>query len=94
MSERGQKYEFQLAPCMHAKSFLSCPTFFDAMDCSPPDFCPCDSPGEILDGLPRPAPRDLPNPEIEPTSPAATALQADSLLLSYQGNPNRFFRRF
>ena len=33
-----------------------------------------------------PSPRDLPHPGIEPTSPAAPAWQADSLLLSYQGN--------
>ena len=31
---------------------------------------------------------DLPNPGIEPTSPVAPALQADSLLLSHQGSPN------
>ena len=31
---------------------------------------------------------DLPNPGIEPTSPVAPALQADSLPLSHQGNPN------
>ena len=36
---------------------------------------------------PFPPPGDLPNPGIEPTSPAAPALQADSLLLSHRGNP-------
>ena len=30
---------------------------------------------------------DLPNPGIEPMSPASPALQADSLLLSHQGSP-------
>ena len=35
-------------------------------------------------GEPIPSPRDLPNPGIEPLSPVATALQADSLLLSHQ----------
>ena len=34
--------------------------------------------------LPFPSPGDLPNPGIEPGSPA---LQADSLPLSYQGSP-------
>ena len=34
-------------------------------------------------GLPFSPPRDLPDPEIKPTSPA---LQVDSLLLSYQGS--------
>ena len=37
-------------------------------------------------GLPGPPPGYLPDPGIEPMSPAAPALQADSLLLSYQGN--------
>ena len=36
-------------------------------------------------GLPFPSPGDLPDPEIEPRSPA---LQADSLHLSHQGSPN------
>ena len=35
-------------------------------------------------GFPVPSPGDLPDPEIEPTSPA---LQADSLPLSHQGSP-------
>jgi len=34
--------------------------------------------------VPFPPPGDLPHPGIEPTSPA---LQADSLPLSHQGNP-------
>ena len=39
--------------------------------------CPWDSPGqEYWSGLPCPPPRDLPDPRIEPSSPA---LQADSL---------------
>ena len=37
--------------------------------------------------LPCPIPGSLPHPEIEPASPVATALQADSLLLSHQGSP-------
>ena len=39
---------------------------------------------EYWSGFPCPAPGDLPNPGIEPPSPA---LQADSLLLSHQGSP-------
>ena len=35
-------------------------------------------------GLPFPPPEDLPDPEIEPTSPA---LQVDSLPLSHRGSP-------
>ena len=50
----------------------------DSMDCSPPG----SSVHRIFrqkywGGLPFPSPRDLPNPGIEPRSPA---LQADSLL--------------
>ena len=36
-------------------------------------------------GLPCLSPGDLPDPGIEPTFPAAPALQADSLLLSHWG---------
>ena len=39
---------------------------------------------ESCSELPWPPPGDLPDPGIEPTSPA---LQMDSLLLSYQGSP-------
>ena len=38
---------------------------------------------EYWSGLPFSPPRDLPDPEIKPTSPA---LQVDSLLLSHQGS--------
>ena len=41
---------------------------------------------ENWSGLPFPAPGDLPNPEIEPTTPA---WQVDSLPLSHQG-PNKY----
>ena len=33
---------------------------------------PCDSPGKNTSGLPFPPPGDLPNPAIEPSSPALT----------------------
>ena len=39
---------------------------------------------EYWNGLPFPSPGDLPDPVIRLSSPA---LQADSLTLSYQGNP-------
>ena len=42
---------------------------------------------EYWSGLPCPPPGDLPNPGIEPTSPASSALQVDSLPLSHQGSP-------
>ena len=40
-------------------------------------------------GLPFPPPGDLPHPGIQPKSPAASALHADSLLLSYLGSPKQ-----
>ena len=40
---------------------------------------------EYWNGLPCPRLGDLPDPGIEPVTPA---LQADSLLLSHQGSPN------
>ena len=43
---------------------------------------------EYWSGLLFLCPGDLPDPGIEPTSPLSPALQADSLLLSHQGNPN------
>ena len=42
--------------------------------------------------MPFPSPGDLPNPGIEPVSPAAPALQADSLLPSHQGSPKALMR--
>ena len=41
---------------------------------------------EYWSGLPHPPLGDLPNPGMEPTSPKAPALQADSLPLSYWGS--------
>ena len=42
---------------------------------------------EYWSGLPFPFPGDLPDLGIEPRSPVAPALQADSLPLSHQGSP-------
>ena len=42
---------------------------------------------EFWSGLPFPSPGNLPDPETEPRSPVSPALQADSLPLSHQGNP-------
>jgi len=43
---------------------------------------------EYWTAFPCPPPGDLPNPGIKPVSPAAPALQVNSLLLSYQGSSN------
>ena len=77
--------------CMCAELLQSCPTLCDLMDSSPPGSIGF-SRQEYCNGLPCPPPGDLPHPGIEPMSPAAPALQADSLLLSYQGSP--FLRSF
>ena len=42
---------------------------------------------EYWSRLPFPPTEDLPNPGIEPASPAAPALQADSLPLSHRASP-------
>ena len=42
---------------------------------------------EYWSGLPCPPPGDLPDPGIEPQSPASPASQADSLPLSHLGSP-------
>ena len=44
---------------------------------------------EHWSGLPFPPPGDLPDPGIEPESPA---LQVDSLLLSHQGSPSALIK--
>ena len=66
----------------------SCPTLCDSMDCSPPG----SSVHEILQGywsgLPFPSPGDIPNPGIEPRSPA---LQADPVPTELQGKPNKLY---
>ena len=60
-----------------------CPTLCDPMDCSPPGFSVHGIlQQEYWSGLPFPFPEDLPDPGIEPGSPA---LQADSLPSEPQG---------
>ena len=50
------------------------------MDCGPPgSYVHGILQAIILDGLPAPAPEDLPDPEIEPASFVSPALQAASL---------------
>ena len=72
-----------LVLCMHAKSVQSCLTLRDLVDQrayqAPLSMRFCRR--EYWSGLPCSPPGDLPNPGIEPRSPA---LQADSLPLSHQ----------
>ena len=43
---------------------------------------------EYWSGLPFPSPGELPDPGIEPKSPAGPVLQADYFLLSHEGSPS------
>ena len=74
--------------CLCAKPLHLCPTLCDPMDCSlPGSSVHGNSPGKnagvgyhaLLHG-------NLPDPGIEPMSPAAPALQADSLPRSHHGS--------
>ena len=63
----------------------SCPTLCDPVDCSLPGSSVHEIfQARILVWVAIPSPGDLPNPEIEPRSPA---LQADSLPTELQGKP-------
>ena len=63
----------------------SCPTLCDPMDCSLQAPLSMEfSRQEYWSGFPFPSPRDLPDPGIEPWSPA---FQADSLPTELQGKP-------
>ena len=60
----------------------------DPMDSSPPGFSiHVFSRQEYWSGFPCPLQGDLPDPGIEPGSPASPAMKVDSLPLSHQGNP-------
>ena len=76
--------------CMYVLIARSCPTLCDPMDYSPPgSSVMAFSRQEYWSGLPFPSPGNLPNPGIEPGSPA---LQADSLPSEPPGKPkNRGF---
>ena len=73
---------------MLAKLLQSCPLLCDAMDCSRPGSSVHRIlQAKILEWVAMLSSRDLPKPGIESVSPEAPALQADSLPLSYGGNP-------
>ena len=70
--------EFVKLPCVHANLLQLCLTLCDPMDCSPPGFSDYGIlQAGILEWVECLPPGDLPDPGIEPGSPA---LQADSLL--------------
>ena len=69
----------------------SCPTLCNPMDYSPPGSSAHEIfQARILEWVAISFPRDLPNPGIEPRSPA---LQADSLPTELQGKPIKDYRK-
>ena len=82
MDAGGGDTEKQGAVCLVTQP---CPTLCNPMDCSPPGSSVHGIPRQgCWSGLPCPPPGDLPNPGIEPRSPA---LQAGSLLSEPAGKP-------
>ena len=77
-------------PCYVASVVTDSLQLYGLQPTSPRD-CPRDSQARMLSGLPFPPPGDLPDPGIEPTSPAAPTLQVDAFLLEHQGSPSRHF---
>ena len=71
--------------CVYAKSLQSCLTLCDPMDCSPPGSSVHGIlQARILERVLCPPPGYLPDPGMEPATPA---LQTDSLPLSHWGSP-------
>ena len=77
---------FSVLPLSVLRLFAqSCSTLCDPMDCSPPGSSVHEIlQARILEWVAMPSSRDLPDPGIEPRSPA---LQADSLLSEPPGKP-------
>ena len=69
-----------------------CPILYDSMDCNPPIPLSMEfSSQEYWSGLPFLSPGDLPDPGIEPGSPA---LQADALSSEPPGSEGRSFPNY
>ena len=69
----------------------SCPTLCDPMDSNPPGSLSMAFPRqEYQRGFRFLTPGDLPDPEINPVSPEAPALQEDSLPTEPSGKPKAF----
>ena len=77
---------------MRAKSLQSCPTLCDPLDCSPPvSSVQGIFQGRILEWLPFPFPRDLPNPGIEALSLASPMLAGSCEIKDQQIDNDRLF---
>ena len=81
-----------LGGCLGAKSRQSCPSLCNPMDCSPPGSSAHGSlQARILEWIVMSSSGGIfPDPGIESVSPAAPALQVDSLLLRHQGSPSKY----
>ena len=68
---------------MHAKSFQLCLTFCHTVDCSPPGL-PVHGilQARIIEWVPCPLPRELPNSRMEPTSLVSPALAGGFFTIS------------
>ena len=96
-----QSYHWTLYPekttivkttCVHAKPLQSCPTLCNSMDCSLTASLSMGLSGQgYWTGLSFPPPRDLPDPEIEPTSLMSPALAHRSFTNSTIWEAHRFF---
>ena len=74
------KFYFDICSCVCAKLLQLCPTLGNPMNCSPPGSSVCGIlQEEYWSRLSCPPPGNLPNREIEPTSPESPALQENSL---------------
>ena len=79
--------DLELGLHVSAKSLQSCPTLCDSLDCNPPGSSVHRIlQARILEWVARPYFRGSSRPRIEPVSPAAPVLQADSLPLSHWGS--------
>ena len=84
-------HQRQVTMCVRAKSLQSCPTLQGPVNCSPPGESSVHRIHQtrILEWVAISFSRGSSDPGIQPESPAAPALQADSLLLSLWGSPVR-----
>ena len=92
MSGKISKMFYYSSACVCAKSVQLCLTLFDPMDCSPPGSSAHGSlQARILEWIVMSSSGGIfPDPGIESVSPAAPALQVDSLLLRHQGSPSKY----
>ena len=87
---RVREGQFCTSPLCMRDVTESCLTLWDPMDCSQAPLSMGFSRYEYCSGLPCPPPGNLPDPEIEPRSPA---LQVDSLPWKPHESPYKYTRQ-